>query len=256
MTFSGYIQDTHDPNDRKASALLTRAASPILGSGISLRAFAGTALNQGGAGSCVPTSLSKVVQSHWRIRGDEDPPLPNILAIFWQSRKSHGAEDRDEGTYPRHALGAMRTYGFCLESEYPYSDDPKKILSPVPPKVYRASYDQANQLEYYRISDDADDRKEEMKLALEQMRPFNLAIPVDDAFRVCDGVTPYTYRGNLLGWHYIAAYGYDDRGLLCLNSWGDLWGDGGFFILSWEMALYVARDPYVITFVPRVSVER
>ncbi|UOF76782.1 peptidase [Caudoviricetes sp.] len=42
--------------------------------------------------------------------------------------------------------------------------------------------------------------------------------------------------GQILGQHYVCIVGYDDnvKRWLCENSWGDGWGDGGFFGIPYE----------------------
>lgn len=258
MFKTGYLPDSFDERDRPAHALLS--LGQIAGGRVSaeseeapsLEAFMGPVLNQRNAGSCVPHGLAKAIQMHWTIEGVQNAPLPNILALYWESRKSHGAEETDSGTHPRLSMEALRSYGFCLESEYPYDDT--KVLEPVPPRVYRASYDQMRQIEYYRMSDDPDQRLAQMKQAIQQFRPFNVAIPVNEKFRKIRDLTPYCYDGGLLGYHYVTPIGYNVDGLLVLNSWGANWGQGGLFRLSWKTALDsgLCTDPYVITFAPRV----
>ena len=39
-------------------------------------------------------------------------------------------------------------------------------------------------------------------------------------------------KGN--GYHAVCAIGYDERGILIQNSWGEAWGEGGFGILPYQ----------------------
>lgn len=262
---TGYFQDTYDSNDYNAENLLFGATSgerrdyvkPKIisaGSGLitDLRAFNNSILNQGEIGSCVVHAISKQVQVNWTIEGWNGAPLPNLLALFWQSRKYHSAEASTAGTFPRFAYKASQEYGFCKEDVYPYNTD--LALKPVPPRVYKASYDQSRKIQYYRISDDPQTRRSMIVEALSQLRPVALAIQVDAAFTDFSRTDPWTFSGKSLGGHYVLSMGHSDEGIIILNSWGSSWSSSGYRMIRWDTILNssVTTDPYVTTFVPRI----
>lgn len=264
--FFGYLQDPTDPNDYKAEDLLfgaeqstrmdevrpfaSQVSSPLMK--VDLRAFNPSILDQGAAGSCVPHAIAKQIQITWIVEGDHNAPLPNILALFWQSRKAHGAEDSKDGTYPRLSYKALQDYGFTTESVYPY--DARLVLKPVPARIYRSSYDQHRQVQYYRTSDDPDTRVASIKAALDQMRPVTLAFRIDKKFLDFSDPLPWNSDGSNLGGHYVLGVGYNDEGVLILNSWGNHYKNAGYVLVRWETIRNrsICTDPYVITFVPRI----
>jgi len=263
---TGYFKDQFDPNDKKAENLLFGAEAgerrdyvrpKIVSAGSNLitdlRAFNYSVLNQGQIGSCVVHAIGKQAQVSWNIEGWINAPLPNLLALFWQSRKAHGAENSTAGTYPRFAYKSLQQYGFCKEDVYPY--DTSLALKPVPPRVYQASYDQSRQIRYYRIGEDPETRRGMIVEALSQLRPVALAIQVDAAFADFSRTDPWTYSGKSLGGHYVLGMGHSEDGILILNSWGSAWGNAGYRVIRWETILdsKVTTDPYVTTFVPKIQ---
>jgi hypothetical protein len=56
------------------------------------------------------------------------------------------------------------------------------------------------------------------------------------------GVYNETSTGVYRGLHSVLAIGYDASGLLIENSWGDTWGDQGYFRMSWAT---VGREVYM-----------
>jgi len=265
MFETGYFQDQEDYNDFDAEQMLFGAESAsrvefarksINSSGplvTDLRAFNPSILHQGNIGSCVPHAICKQIQMSWIIEGLVDAPLPNRLALFWQSRKYHAGEKSTKGTYPRLSYKAVQEYGFCREDVYKY--DPSRALKPVPPKVYQSSFDQSRKLQYYRISNDSDARKRSIVESLLQFRPVTLGIQVDDNFLDSSAQNPWSYSGPSLGGHYILAVGHSEDGVLILNSWGESWSNQGYRLIRWETILNkeITSDPYVITFVPRIE---
>jgi hypothetical protein len=143
-------------------------------------------------------------------------------------------------------MSALREDGFCLESACPY--EPERYASPPPPSAYRASYDTSgSKLQYYRCSDDPDDRRREIEAALASLRPVCVGIQVDQGF-MNDPGSHWRFAGPSKGGHYLCAVGTSGDGLLVVNSWGTGWGDGGFCTLSWDSVCdpRVTSDPYVL----------
>jgi C1A family cysteine protease len=257
---TGYLQDQPDDRDLPAEALLESAdasgawpRSALGGMSVDLRTFNPSVLDQGQAGSCVVHAIGKQIQLTWILENNPQAPLPNLLAMYWQSRKFHGAEGQRDGTYPRFAYKALQTYGYAREDAYRYS--PSLVLLPIPPRVYRASYDQKRKVQYYRISATGKDRKAQIEQALSQFRPVSMSLTLDDAFFDSSDLTPWSFRGPDRGGHYVLAIGFNAEGVLILNSWGTSWKQQGYVLVRWETILdgSCCKDLYVVTFVPRIS---
>ncbi len=84
-----------------------------------------------------------------------------------------------------------------------------------------------------------------IQTALAAGKPVAVGIPVHPAFTYLSSadsvMTNAKAGGSLLGYHMIAAYGYDSTGVKIANSWGTNWGRSGWATLGWD---FVGR--YVI----------
>jgi C1A family cysteine protease len=81
----------------------------------------------------------------------------------------------------------------------------------------------------------------QMKGCLAHGYPFVLGFSVYESFESAEvartGVVPMPdiAQEQLLGGHAVLAAGYDDadQRFLCRNSWGESWGDGGYFTMPY-----------------------
>lgn len=74
--------------------------------------------------------------------------------------------------------------------------------------------------------------------ALANNQPVGIAFPVYANFSWLN-TTKYTFNqadatGSILGYHAVAALGYDASGITIENSWGTGWGNHGFAKLGWD----------------------
>ena len=96
-----------------------------------------------------------------------------------------------------------------------------------------------------------------MKQSLLNGYPFVFGFNVYESFE-SDNVTktgvvpmPDVNKEKLLGGHAVMAVSFDDnlRVIGCRNSWGDKWGDEGYFYLPYDYILdaNLASDFWIIT---------
>ena len=79
--------------------------------------------------------------------------------------------------------------------------------------------------------------QQSIKTALAAGNPVVIGIPVYANFESVTSANHGLYSsvsGPLLGYHAIAALGYNSTGLRIENSWTASWGDAGFATLSWS----------------------
>jgi len=60
---------------------------------------------------------------------------------------------------------------------------------------------------------------------------------------------------NPIGYHYTLWYGYDEKGVYALNSWGKEWGNNGLFYFYWEDYKDTARDIVAFMDIPKPILE-
>jgi hypothetical protein len=218
-------------------------------------------LDQGPLGSCVWNAIARqLLFEYLRANPAEAPRLldlvtqhPNQAIVsrldgYYRSRKKHQAEGVDYGTYPRCGYQALRE-GFVLEALWPY--DPGKVTKPAPLGVIRHRIDQKNDTHYYRLPEEGSERLQHAKRLLLEGRTITASLPVDEVLEKLTPGTTWRYGTGApsVGRHYILIVGYEKGRLLCLNSWGSSWGDGGYFWLdeSTFMNGMLTLDCYVLT---------
>jgi C1A family cysteine protease len=71
----------------------------------------------------------------------------------------------------------------------------------------------------------------------------------DDFFSYKSGVYKHA-TGNLAGGHCVCIIGYNNPGMYWIvkNSWGDKWGESGFFKIGYDQAIGAAHGFYGVTF--------
>lgn len=68
-----------------------------------------------------------------------------------------------------------------------------------------------------------------LKYAIMANGPCVIVLPIRDQFR-----NDFWNGRRTIGFHAVAAVGYDNEGIIIRNSWGDSYGIDGYFHLSYE----------------------
>ena len=81
----------------------------------------------------------------------------------------------------------------------------------------------------------------EIKYALKNYGPILASIYWYSDYTVKNGVLTRTSTKKDGGNHAFVIYGYNEKGFLCQNSWGRIWGNNGRFILPYDIKIQEAR---------------
>lgn len=158
------------------------------------------------------------------------------LFLYWYIREL-GNIVGDEGGYPRDIGKALHKFGVCYEKTWPYltstvNTEPsgESITEAIPYRINK----------YERIVGDNVTVLNDIKTALAQGIPVLASMFVHDDFMSLSGDWKghdWNTRTNITGGHQVLVIGYDDlsQRLLAENSWGNRWGDGGFFGVPYRM---------------------
>lgn len=196
MFNSGFIESGYDPNDLILDSEM-EAKSASLPSEYDFAKFMPLyAKDQGTNYTCVPFSLSQMIECRKKL---DDPNSTFQLDIndIYDSRP-----EPTKGMCIRDALDYIKYTGFKDKK----SEDREKILL------------------YGRLTS-----QYAIKMSLFMNGPCLIALPVYDSTRA------QFWRGsNYEGGHAIACVGYDESGFKLLNSWGQNWGDFGMCKLPYE----------------------
>lgn len=202
------------------------------------------------AQSCVGYSVAGVIDDLWAL-AKLKLERPSAGFIWWVSRKRHGAEKQDTGTYIRTSLQAARKVGYCEESRWPSLGGKDLEMYDVQPN--RLAFKHANDqkmsaLSFTHIFETGHKRVDAIKLALYSRFGVVVGMMVDSAFMQWNGVgtiAPPSGR-DLRGGHAMRCGGrsarYDKEGLWLPGTWGPEYGAGGWHHVSWDA---VASDKVV-----------
>ena len=150
------------------------------------------------------------------------------LFIYYNGRLRDGLEEysmRDSGTHIRSAVAALKEFGCCKESSFPY------ITANLNRKPAPDCYTEAKR---YRITDgmEVNNDLNEMRACLAEGFPFAFTIELFQSFHEAETnrgcvKTPDPNESKLgnHGWHSMLAVGYSNRSecFMAKNSWGEKW---------------------------------
>lgn len=147
------------------------------------------------------------------------------------------------GTYIPTALNIIKGQGCASLATMPY--DPLDCRTqPTGQAISEATpftIDHYSSLEVI----DAQSIKEQLAGGL----PVILAIHIDEAFNALTSADPVweSHDGNFLGFHAVLAVGYEDETetIKVMNSWGQDFGDGGYFWITYDFVPEITREAYV-----------
>jgi C1A family cysteine protease len=226
----GWIPDL--PDQRDFSYIRLAASIPLLPKKIDLRSFCSPVENQGTIGSCTACAL---VGNLEYLKKKNFKKIINFsrLFLYYNERVLRNTVKVDSGGSIRDGIKTLVKLGDCLEKIWPYeiphfADKPKVA-------AYRNAKDYQIK-SYYRIKS-----TEEMKHTLSTGFPFVFGFAVYESFEteivVKTGKIPMPEAGErLLGGHAVMAVGFDDskNTFIVRNSWGNKWGDHGYFYMPYE----------------------
>jgi hypothetical protein len=181
--------------------------------------------DQGNCGSCVSFATVATIESQARIEHK---------APTWELNLSEaelffcGGATCANGWWPKDAVAYAKNKGIGDESCMPYSDHDQacNISSDKPDKMLKIGDSQ----EIAGI--------EQRKGWLDTNGPMVACLAIyDDFFAYADGIYRHA-TGELAGYHAVSCVGYNENEgyWLCKNSWGESWGDGGFFKIAYGEA--------------------
>lgn len=251
----GYREDPPDPRDLNIKDLLSSLPKVGEATEINWEEHLPPAFDQLNTSSCVANGWSGAIKSAWNRDGHHVLEQPSRAAIYALARTTHDDEIEDTGTYIRAAAKAMRHYGFCPSSKWPFKVSKINVVPSW--KALRAAYDQRWITGYYRLYSLGAARIEELKQALRQGFFPVFGTAVAQNFLDYQGGEDIIQlpTGGWLGGHAMFLYGfYRDDFFLGQNSWGPYWGNSGRYRISLEyLASVRTRDLWVVKTAPVYS---
>lgn len=249
MNRLGYLPDLPDERDLDFGALSLSIGSTPSSADVLSSLLGDLILDQSITNSCVAHAIAYATYVCHRKAGNPTPKLLSRLFLYWATRKRHGAENIDGGTYIREAMKALATLGFCPEKDWPF--DPGEVNAQPAWNAFRMASDQKMPIGYFRISSIGDQRVEDVRRALANGDPVVFGTEVGEEF-----VTDTTRRifdppESSVGGHAMCLLEYDPISFRGPQSWGRSAHDNGWFALSPEyIASPLTRDLWAFRTVP------
>jgi len=226
-TKMGWRPDPPDSRDRDFSvALPTLLASMPIGvvaSDEHLIASTTPISDQGRLSSCVANAACDAFEL---LRGDG--VQLSRLFVYWNARRSHGDECKDEGTFVRAAFSSLGQLGVCPEDMWPYEVE---SVSTRPSLIaYEAGYDHKIDGFYRIMKDEA--FLDNLEIAVRANHPVVFGTLVSNEFIDYDGKDVIWHApARPVGGHAMVIDGVryvgGRRDYRLRNSWSDRWGMNG-----------------------------
>lgn len=227
----GALRDVHDVRDRMYRALLPARTVPQL---VDLREWGGPIKDQGDEGSCTGHAFSSARE--WIARMyEKTSPILSPQYLYVEELIADGAFPKDEGAMPRTGCQVLASKGCCEASLYPYFAG--QLTTPTAEQSRNALKYKTGA--YHRIGTLSD-----FLNCLADPTPW----PVLVGFVVYESfVTEQVAESGSMpipkpdeerrGGHEVLCLGYDlpKRMALIQNSWGDGWGQRGYFWMPFEV---------------------
>ena len=226
--------DTEDLRDRVFRASLYKTKL-LLPESVDLRSGCSQVVDQGELGSCTANAIASGLREYWELVAGK-LILLSRLWLYWEERSMEGTVDEDAGAIIRDGMKILQQLGCAPEADWPY--DIQKFTQ-TPPEKATMDASEFKISEYHRVTN-----LTTLKTALAEGYPVVIGIKVYQSFESGEvaksGIVPLPKRWEqFLGGHAVLAVGYDDAMLkgkgfvICRNSWGENWGDKGYFYLPY-----------------------
>lgn len=229
--FLGCKRDLFDKRDYRFSAVPFVELPPKVD--LSTTSYIPKIFNQGSLGSCTANAISNC---YLFVRNKEgktsDNYIPSRIFVYYNERLSEGTVKEDSGAMIRTGMKVINKYGACIENKCPYMV--RSFAKKPSTDAYKNGLD-FQSITYSRLNNTLI----EMKSCLSEGYPFVLGIDLYDNFETNEvaktGIVSMP-EGNCIGGHAVLAVGYDDstKRFKIMNSWGEDWGDKGYFYLPYE----------------------
>jgi C1A family cysteine protease len=199
--------------------------------------------DQGQLGSCTANAIAGAIEFDMMKQG-LDVFTPSRLFIYYNERVIEGTVGSDAGAEIRDGIKSVGAQGACHEGDlgegppaWPY--DVSKFANKPPQSCYNEAK-KHKAITYSSVTQNLAD----LKGCLAEGYPFVYGFTVYESFESQDvaqtGNVPMPAPGEqVIGGHAVLAVGFDDddRQFIVRNSWGDGWGDGGYFYMPYAYLL-------------------
>lgn len=230
----GWLPDLPDHRDLRYAAVRHAALAKPVPTSVDLRAQCPPVYDQGELGSCTANAIGGAFE--FELMKQKLPVFtPSRLFIYYNERVLEGHVKDDSGAQIRDGVKSVATVGVCDEAGWPY------LVTKFAKKPTKSLYTKAKKnlaIQYTRLNNTAIN---ELKTCLASGNPFVFGFTVYQSFEgdkvAKTGVlTMPSKTESAIGGHAVMAVGYNDarKAFIVRNSWGDAWGEKGYFHMPYD----------------------
>lgn len=226
---TGLIRQGYDGRDLRYIAESSRPESSV-----DLRDKFLLIENQGNLNSCTSHAVGDLM-NYFLAEKKKYAKWPHFrfskAYLWYYARQRINRETKNSGAILRDCFKVITNEGFVKESDWDFSkpyNEPTfsvKLAS----KFYKLYLGQLPK--YYRIDDNAS-----AKLCLNDGLPFVFGFPITKDFEILKKNVVYKHDIEYLqtGLHAMLVVGYNNKGFIVRNSWGEKWADKGYCIIDFD----------------------
>lgn len=229
-----YVRDLHSPEDKYHNFIIQHRIHSIT-KVVDLRNLCPPVYNQACEGSCTANAIAANIEIDEIKQNNENIFVPSRNFIYYNERMIENTVTTDSGARISDGIKTLNTYGICDEKLWPY-DTTKFAIKP-PEDCYIAAKTLCGSFESKKLFHNID----QLKQCLIDGNCFVFGFSVYESFESENvektGIVPMPKPGEkLYGGHAVVACGFDDnqKVFIIRNSWGENWGDKGYFYLSYD----------------------
>lgn len=225
------------PDQRDFTYAAPRTIIRTLPAKMDLRNLCPTVYDQGQLGSCTANAIGAAFEFEMMKQKSAQVFMPSRLFIYYNERVIENSVNNDAGAQIRDGIKSVNNQGVCPEDLWPYVVDK---FAEKPPKNSYSSALKHQALSYQRV----DRTLSQMQGCLADGYPFVFGFTVYDSFEseqvAKSGKLNMPQKAEkLVGGHAVMAVGYDNssKRFIVRNSWGDNWGQKGYFTIPYAYLL-------------------
>jgi len=226
---TGYLPEPDNPKHYSFEKQLVPRMTPRALQDVDLREFSPFRRSQGNTRSCVGHAVVKAleIQHAFKVGVQNMVPL-SVLQVYYLAREIMFPKQTswDSGTFISHACDAARRFGVCPEVDWPF--DPVKVNVSPSWAAMRHAY-QHRAAAFYKIGATGNDRVIAVREALVQSFPVIIGTDVGDNWQEYRGDQVLEVCPSPDDKHATTIIGFKDGLFIGENSWGNRWGDNGFY---------------------------
>lgn len=201
---------------------------------VDLREWASPVEEQWNLGSCTAQAVIGAYELLLRMHYPDQFVDLSRLFLYYNARKLDGDVNDDVGAYISTAVRAIETYGLCREDLWPY--DVYKFKTEPNWRCYHDAKKRTVSNVREILSHDT------IIKTLNSQCPVVVGVALyDEFYNVSETVAVLPlprYPNDIIGSHAMCVVGYDDakQQFLLRNSFGNDWGESGYFWIPYTYA--------------------